>query len=313
LWAYPLEQMSSQWIRDRVAVPEVEQVLRSVCLDESSTAWGPNATFCYPRRRGIGAVWRAVANTLPADRIQFGERVVRINAERKFVWTACGRRYTYDHLISTMPLDQLLRMLGNGQRAQTASGLARTSTHVVGIGVNGECPRMLESKLWIYYPDNSVPFYRVTVVSNLSPENTPRPEKTWSLMAEVSESPFRRLSKGNLIGQVIQGLQSVGVLRASDTIISQWHREVSHGYPVPTLGRDRILAETLSQLQTHGSYSRGRFGAWKYEVGNQDHSFMQGVEAVEHIVHGHCELTLENPDLVNSRHSVFPYPEWSPG
>jgi hypothetical protein len=80
---------------------------------------------------------------------------------------------------------------------------------------------------------------------------------------------------------------------------------------VPTLDRDDILGEVLPRLRDLGIYSRGRFGAWKYEVGNQDQSFMQGVEAVEHILRGHRELTLEEPDLVNSRYNPFPYAEWA--
>lgn len=48
-------------------------------------------------------------------------------------------------------------------------------------------------------------------------------------------------------------------------------------------------------------YSRGRFGAWSYEVGNQDHSLMQGVEAVDAIVNGFVKLSLFYPDFVNSR------------
>jgi hypothetical protein len=108
----------------------------------------------------------------------------------------------------------------------------------------------------------------------------------------------------------MEGFRSVGLLRPEDRIVSRWHRRLSHGYPVPTLDRDDILSELLPALRDLGIYSRGRFGAWKYEVGNQDHSFMQGVEAVEHILHGHRELTLEQPDLVNSRYNPFPYPEW---
>lgn len=43
--------------------------------------------------------------------------------------------------------------------------------------------------------------------------------------------------------------------------------------PTPTLGRDDSLKKILPKLQQeYGIHSRGRFGSWKYECGNQDHS-----------------------------------------
>lgn len=45
-------------------------------------------------------------------------------------------------------------------------------------------------------------------------------------------------------------------------------------------------------------WSRGRFGSYKYEVGNQDHSCMLGVEAADNILYGAKEFTLFHPSLV---------------
>ena len=61
-------------------------------------------------------------------------------------------------------------------------------------------------------------------------------------------------------------------------------RTLLFSYPVPYLHRDEHIHSFDSFLLQHGIYSRGRFGAWKYEVANQDHSCAQGVEASKEIV-----------------------------
>ena len=71
-------------------------------------------------------------------------------------------------------------------------------------------------------------------------------------------------------------------------------------YPVPTLGRDEALAQILPELESMNIYSRGRFGAWKYEVGNQDHTTMQGVELADRLLEGKPEITVVDPNAVNA-------------
>ena len=41
----------------------------------------------------------------------------------------------------------------------------------------------------------------------------------------------------------------------------------------------------------HGIYSRGRFGAWRYEIGNTDHSVMMGVEVADYLIDRQAEKT----------------------
>ena len=76
---------------------------------------------------------------------------------------------------------------------------------------------------------------------------------------------------------------------------------VPYGYPTPFLGRDAARRSAARALERHGVYSRGRFGAWKYEVSNQDHAFMQGVELVNRLAFGTEETTVRRPDVVNGR------------
>jgi hypothetical protein len=86
----------------------------------------------------------------------------------------------------------------------------------------------------------------------------------------------------------------VGWLAIASSLVSTWHRRLEHGYPTPWLGRDRVLDAVLGALASVDILSRGRFGAWRCEVANQDHSVMQGVEAVDHILLGTEERTYRN-------------------
>lgn len=123
-------------------------------------------------------------------------------------------------------------------------------------------------------------------------------------MLEVSQSTMKPVDVDNLLKESIQGLINTEMLSPGDEIVSTYHRSFDHGYPTPSLEREGVLKELLPKLQDMDIYSRGRFGSWRYEVGNQDHSFMLGVEAADAIHSGAVELTLNYPDFVNGRRNT---------
>jgi hypothetical protein len=65
-----------------------------------------------------------------------------------------------------------------------------------------------------------------------------------------------------------------------------------YSYPTPSVERDSILSQVIPYLENHGIYSRGRFGMWKYEVSNTDHTLMQGVELINRLMLGEAESTI---------------------
>ena len=81
--------------------------------------------------------------------------MVSIDKDAKVVTLASGHKYQYESLLSTIPLDITLSWLGKDEWAQ---GLQHSSSHIIGVGVRGECPHGL--KCWLYFPESNCPFYR---------------------------------------------------------------------------------------------------------------------------------------------------------
>ena len=310
VWAHPPSLMSCQWTAERVAPVSLDKVKNNLKEQQDQVSWGPNHTFKFPKEGGTGAIWKSLAKNIPTAHLRMGQTVTSIDVAQKSLLLENGERYTYEKLISTIPINLLAQYMKDTELSAQTDGLLFSATHIIGIGLEGQPPKDLKTKCWMYFPEDNCPFYRVTVFSNYSPNNTPRPGRTWSLMAEVSESEHKPVDSKRILENVIEGMYNTRLISADDLIISQFHKRLEQGYPIPGLQRDHIIEQALPYLEKFDIFSRGRFGAWKYEVSNQDHSFMQGVEVVERLVHGNEERTLNFPNEVNKQHNPFPYTEW---
>ncbi len=305
VWAYAPAQLSHQWVGERVAQVDLERIVMNIVEQRDDVSWGPNNLFRFPQRGGTGEIWRRLAARLPAENLKLGKAVAFVDSTRKRIHFEDGTDEDYDLLISTMPVDELVNHSDRFELKAAAANLRYSTTHVVGIGLRGEPTTALRKKCWMYFPEHDTPFYRVTVFSNYSPNNVPD-KQHWSLMAEVSESPDKPVAAESLIDRVIAGMLSSRLIESAGDVASTWHYRAGHGYPTPSLGRDAALAELLPALEQRDIFSRGRFGAWKYEVSNQDHSLMQGVELVNRLTTGSDELTLQQPNVVNAQRPAGP-------
>lgn len=299
VWAYPLEYLSSDWIQERVAKIDLEKILHNIIFNKDDKSWGPNSTFRFPAHGGTGTIWRTIAGRLPSDKIKYNIEFSFLNSKEKIVSTSEGKKISYDYLISTIPLNSLIRNSDLKSLKKYTENLKYSSTHIIGIGLKGKTPEHLKTKCWIYYPESNCPFYRITIFSNYSPNNVQNPDNEWSIMAEVSESHEKSVDSDNLVENVIRGCLDTKLIDNTKTIISTWTKFLPYGYPTPSIDRNAILDMVSPHLERNNILSRGRFGAWKYEIGNMDHSFMQGVECVNRVLFGTPEITLNHPSIVN--------------
>lgn len=304
VWAFPLERLWAGWVGERVAVADLPRALENIFLERDDLSWGPNNTFRFPKQGGTGSVWRALAKQLGDQHVQLNTRIRSIDWRTKTATTEHGDKLTYDRILSTMPLDVLGAMLTPSVETVLthAPKLLRSHSHIIGVGLTGEMPAKLAKKCWMYFPEDNCPFYRVTVFNHYSPNNVPEPEsgKYWSLMTETSESTAKPVERSTLVEESIRGLLNTGLIKDRSQVVSTWTYTAEHGYPTPSLERNELLRKIQPALAGAGIDSRGRFGAWMYEVSNQDHSFMQGVEWVNSVLLDVPEVTVRFAETANA-------------
>jgi len=301
VWAYPVEHLDWSWVGDRVAPVDIRRILRNAVFKTDDISWGPNSRFRFPSYGGTGAIWRAIAERLPQDKLNLNREVTKVSADKRIISFEDGTEEPYDVLLTTLPLTSLLTRLDLNTSIAATNELQYSSAHIVGLAIKGNPPDNLATKCWMYFPEDNCPFYRVTVFSNYSPNNVPDIGMQWSLLCEVSESPAKRVERSRIVEDVIQGALNTGLVSSRSDVLHTWYHFIEKAYPTPSLGRNEHLFPALHHLHGLGIYSRGRFGGWRYEVGNMDHSFMQGVEFINHVLKSEEDLTLWSPQLVNQQ------------
>lgn len=300
VWAHPLKIMDYNWIGERVPTLDINRVLKNIILGLDDVSWGPNNKFRFPQKGGTGNIWMTLARKLDQKKISYNKEVEKIDTKTKKIYFTSGEMIDYDYLVSTIPLDTLIEKSNITKLKPLKNKFKYSTVNIIGLGIKGPQPSVLCTKSWTYFPEETYPFYRVTYFSNYSPYNVPDHKKYWSLIFEVSQSKYRKVNTKTIVNQVIQGAIKAKMIKTKNDVINTWQHQETHGYPTPFLDRDKIVSWLLTILEKQGIYSRGRFGAWKYEVSNMDHSVMQGVEVANYIVKRKKEYTVYHPEIVNS-------------
>lgn len=288
VWGFPLNKMSNDWIAERVSVINYKKLLENILLKKDDVSWGPNNKFKFPKHGGTGSIFEAILPSIK-DKLSLNSELTSIDVKSKTLNFKGGRKDSYDILINTSPIDNFVKSMKSAPDGVISASkeLKSNGGLIVGIGLKKPCP---SNKCWIYFPENNSPFYRVTYFSNYSQYNAPDNEH-YSLMCETTYSKFKKVNKDQIVEDTIQGLINMKFISKEDRkkIVSTYVIDIDKSYPIPTINRDSALKKIQPYFEKNDIYSRGRFGGWKYEIGNMDHSVMQGVEVVNRLLKGDPE------------------------
>lgn len=285
MWATPLDGIDDAWVSLKSGSGERNVPLIGLAGDFVVK----DAYFPYPQG-GTGALWHQLqATQLDAGKFLMNTRITDVDLGKRVATLDSGEQVQFEYCVSTAPI---VTAMDWAQLSAGRGNLTSSMVYAVGLGFRGEPPEALADKTWLYSPDSDVPWYRATMLSNYDAQNAA--EGCWSVLCEISTSKHRPENVTDLAQRTIDSIVRLGA-RAAD-LVDVWQRTVPMGYPVPTLGRDAVIRHIDDMLLQHGIYSRGRFGGWRYESCNQDFSFMQGAQAVDHALSGAPEDVFWHPE-----------------
>lgn len=272
------EKMSTDWLGPRLYRPKIEEILKGALTSETDDVHYVSE-FRYPSKGGFAGFLNKL---LVNQEVKLSHRLVLVNPKEKHLVFANNIESDYEHLVSSIPLPELIPMIDGvpDDVVAAAAKLACTICITVNLGIKRE---NISPAHWTYFYDRDYIFTRLSFPDKFSPQCTP--DGCGSIQAEIYYSnkykPVDRTPE-ECIEPVINDLRRCGLLREDDEILFKDARLISYANIIFDLERKESLEIVHGYLKDVNIHYVGRYGMWGYHW--TDESFKSGESAVKKIL-----------------------------
>ena len=272
------DNMSIDWLGPRVYRPELKEVLRGALSPQTADVHYIDH-FRYPTNNGFGSYLKMF---LEMTQLRLNHQLVRVDPENRVLKFAKGETASYDHIISSIPLPELIPMISGvpDDVVEAANKLAFSTVVIVNIGIDRDD---ISEAHWTYFYDQDYFFTRLSFPHMLSRGNVPR--GAGSIQAEVYYSKkYRPLDRTpeECIEPVVADLRRCQLIKENDTIL--FTNATIAPYANVIFDLDRVTALTIvhGYLNDIGIVYCGRYGEWGYHW--TDEAFVSGENAAQKVI-----------------------------
>lgn len=276
-WTVEPEQMTTEWIEQRIYRPDLGEVLRGALSDEIHNIHYISSVN-YPETGGFQSFLKGLQEEA---KINYGFEMTEIDVKKKKITFNNGFERHYEALVSSIPLPTLVQCIRDCpmEIKEAAGRLACTSVVLVNLGVKRD---NLANSHWFYIYNEEILPCRVHFPSEYSANNAP--PGSGSIQAEVYYSRYRPLSMSleNVLEKTIQDLMTIGIIDKDDKIPLATCQDIKHAQVLYHGQHNESRNAILDYLEKHDIYCIGRYGEWAYLWSDQ--SILSGKRLAERLV-----------------------------
>ena len=252
--------LTTDWIGPRMYRPSLEELLRGALAPATSSVHYITG-FRYPTRGGFMSYLEKWARGVT---MKLKHEVVQIDTQEKRLTFANGAQESYDGLVSSIALPDLVPLIaGVPDDVRAAAGrLACSGCVLVNVGVRR--PDLTPAHISYYY-DRDIVFSRTSSPHLMSPNNVP--PGCGSVQVEVYFSKKYMPLAGvpaDYLQPVLRDLKRVGILREDDEILFTDTKLVEYANIIFDHDRPEALRVVHGYLDDVGIRHCGRYGDWAY-------------------------------------------------
>jgi protoporphyrinogen oxidase len=242
-----LRSISAGMDKGSIPVPNKEQIAAGF-KGKTFLKTGYNPVFYYPLPSLRNFIKRYSQGV--EDRIRLNREVIEINCHKKRVRTH-DETFHYEALVSTMPLNYLLKIIKPQDRFPSPQQLHHISTLVANVVLKRKRKRFH----WVYLPDRKFPFYRMGFY----------PVHSYpACYLERTVHPGISVDKKAMRRDISFTLKKLKVIENSSEIVYFNTRIIPVSYIMFTRNWKVTVPPLLEKLKNYDIYSIGRYGSWNY-------------------------------------------------
>ena len=282
LWGIDPDKLSSEFAKQRIKDFSLGEAILQL-FKRSAKHKTLVDQFAYPLK-GNGYVYEKMKLLFLKNGgiIEFNKKIISISKQNGFfkVCYSSGVIEEYDHLVSSMPIDNFLNIFKN-YKDSPPSLKFRNTILVYALIENDN----LFHDQWLYIQDENVAAGRITNFNNWvesiknNKEGTVLVNEYWT----NDSDKMWKYSDEELFTVCVNDLLSCGFIKNKDEAKGFEIIRVPKCYPIYTGDYKDELKKIKSFVEgVKGLQLIGRYGSFKYN--NQDHSILMGMLAAENII-----------------------------
>ena len=246
-----LNKISCNW-SERIPFESAKKIIKWFLKKDDENYWS-NSYVNYPEnwwfQNYISKFFERIKKY-----VNLSCEIIKIDTKYHIVYTS-NQIFHYSNLISTIPLNELLKLWDINYKKDLFKYLSIQIFSVV-------LKKIQESKQRIYVKDKKYYFHKCVLNSNSSLSQKNQNESIIQFEATFTGNNY--IKKQEFEKNCINYLKDKGFLKDSENIIAKNYNEVKYWYPIQTLDVVSKKDYYINQLREMKIFPLWRFWSWEY-------------------------------------------------